>query len=89
MKIHPLFNNILIKPVKIEARTVAGLILPDSAQEKPQIGEVIEVGIGGKEEIIVKTGAKILYKKWGANEVKLDGEEFLLIEQSDILAILD
>lgn len=90
MKIQPLFNNILIKVEKNEERTVGGIVLPDSiTKEKPQIGNVIAVGIGGKEQIIVKPGAKILFKKWGGNEVKMDKEEFILIEQEDILAILE
>lgn len=95
MSIKPLFDNILIRPLEAEAKTASGIILPDNAKEKPQMGEVIAVGEGkitpkgDKEVIVVKKGQKVMYKKWGANEVKVNGEELLLIEQKDILAIID
>lgn len=94
-KIQPLFDNILIKPLEAEEKTASGIILPDSAKEKPQMGEIIEVGLGKftpkgeKEPIVVKKGQKVLYKKWGGNEVKINGEELMLVEQKDILAILE
>lgn len=93
--IKPLFDNILIKPLEAEEKTASGIILPDSAKEKPQMGEVVEVGAGKvtpkgeKEPIVVKKGQKVLYKKWGGNEVKISGEELILVEQKDILAILE
>jgi len=94
-KIQPLFDNILIKPLEAEAKTSSGIILPDTAQEKPQIGQIIAVGPGKvtpkgeKEKIVVKVGQKVMYKKWGGNEVKLGGEELVLVEQKDILAIIE
>jgi chaperonin GroES len=93
--IKPLFDNILIRPLEAEAKTVSGIILPDSAQEKPQMGQVVAIGPGKvtpkgeKEPIVVKVGQKVMYKKWGGNEVKLNGEELILVEQKDILAIIE
>ena len=90
----PLFDNILIKPLEAEAKTSSGIILPDSAKEKPQMGEVIEVGPGKIDDgkmvpTLVKKGQKVMYKKWGGNEIKINGEEFILVEEKDILAILE
>lgn len=91
----PLFDNVLIRPLEAEAKTASGIILPDSAQEKPQMGEVIAVGPGKvtpkgeKEPMVVKVGQRVMYKKWGGNEVKLNGEELMLVEQKDILAIVE
>ncbi len=93
--IKPLFDNILIKPLEAEEKTSSGIILPDSAKEKPQIGEIVAVGPGKvtpkgeKEQIVVKPGQKVMYKKWGGNEVKINGEELVLVEQKDILAIIE
>lgn len=93
--IKPLFDNVLIKPLQAEEKTASGIILPDSAKEKPQMGEVVAVGPGKvtpkgeKEAIVVKVGQKVMYKKWGGNEVKLNGEELMLVEQKDILAIVE
>lgn len=93
--IKPLFDNILIKPLEAEEKTSSGIILPDTAQEKPQMGKVVAVGPGKvtpkgeKEAIVVKVGQKVMYKKWGGNEVKLNGEELMLVEQKDILAIIE
>lgn len=94
--IKPLFSYVLVKPVKAEAKTASGIVLPDTAQEKQsQMGEVLAVGDGfgsddGREnKIIVKVGDKVLYKKWGGNEVKIDGEEYMLMEQKDIMAIVN
>lgn len=94
-KIKPLFDNVLIKPLEVEEKTASGIILPDSAKEKPQIGEVMAVGSGGTTDdgktipMVVKVGQKVMYKKWGGSEVKVDGEEWLLVEQKDILAIVE
>lgn len=95
LNIKPLFDNILIRPVDAEEKTPGGIILPDSAKEKPQIGEVMAVGDGAVEDgkivkgsIVVKVGQKVMYKKWGGNEVKVNGEEWTLVEQKDILAIV-
>ena len=90
----PLFDNILIKPLEAEAKTSSGIILPDSAKEKPQMGEVVAVGSGKIDAgkiipTIVKKGQKVMYKKWGGNEIKINGEELILVEEKDILAILE
>jgi chaperonin GroES len=91
----PLFDNVLVKPLQAEERTAGGIILPDSAKEKPQIGEVMAVGPGVMDDgkivsgsMLVKVGQKVLYKKWGGNEVKVGSEEWMLVEQKDILAIV-
>ena len=92
--IKPLFDYILIKPLEGEAKTRSGIILPDSAKEKPQIGKVMAVGTGGltsdgkKMAIVVKVGQKVLYKKWGGNEIKVNNKEWLLVEQKDIMAVV-
>ena len=94
-KIQPLFDNVLIKSLKAEVKTASGIILPETAQEKPQMGEIVAVGPGKvtpkgeKEAMVVKVGQKVMYKKWGGNEVKLNGEELTLVEQKDILAIVE
>ncbi len=93
-KIQPLFDYILIRPLEEQTKTPAGIYLPETAKEKPQIGIVMAVGQGGltddgkKTPIVVKVGQKVMYKKWGGNEVKVDSEEWLLVEQKDILAII-
>jgi len=93
-KVQPLFSYVLIKPVQGETTTSSGIVIPDTAKEKPQIGEVIGVGTGfasedGREnKIIVKIGDKVVYKKWGGNEIKIDNKELLLVEQKDIMAIV-
>ena len=76
--IKPLFDYVLVRPMESEQTTPSGIILPDSVKEKPQIGEIM----------VVKVGDKILYKKWGGNEVKVSSEEWLLIEQKDIMAVV-
>ena len=96
LKITPLFDNVLIKPLEAETTTPGGIILPDSAKEKPQIGEVMAVGQGVMDDgkiikgsMIVKAGQKVMYKKWGGNEVKVGTEEWTIVEQKDILAIVE
>jgi chaperonin GroES len=95
-KLQPLFDNVLIKPLEAETTTASGIIIPDSAKEKPQMGEVMAVGPGmvddGKivpNSMMVKVGQKVMYKKWGGTEVKVNGEEWMLVEQKDILAIVE
>jgi chaperonin GroES len=94
INIQPLFDNVLIKPLEAEKKTESGIYLPDSAKEKPQMGEVMAVGTGvGSEDgrvnkMILKVGDKVLYKKWGGNEVKVDGEEWMILEQKDVMAIV-
>ncbi|OGH38203.1 MAG: co-chaperone GroES [Candidatus Levybacteria bacterium RIFCSPLOWO2_01_FULL_38_21] len=93
-KIKPLFDNVLIRPLEAEEKTPSGIILPDSAKEKPQIGEVMAVGPGATNNdgklipMMVKVGQKVMYKKWGGNEVKVDKEEWAIVEQKDILAVV-
>ena len=94
MNVKPLFDNVLIKPLEAETKTASGIILPDSAKEKPQMGKVMAVGSGLFNDLgklipmVVKVGQKVMYKKWGGNEVKVNGEEWILVEQKDILAII-
>jgi chaperonin GroES len=94
-KIQPLFDNVLIKSLKAEVKTASGIILPETAQEKSQIGEIVAVGPGKvtpkgeKEVMVVKVGQKVVYKDWGINKVKLGSEDFILVEQKDILAIVE
>ena len=95
LKIQPLFDNVLIKPLEAEEKLPSGIILPDSAKEKPQTGLVMAVGSGStddkgkKVKMVVKVGQKVMYKKWGGNEVKVNGEEWTIVEQKDILAIVE
>lgn len=94
-KIEPLFDYVLVKPLEGQTQTASGIVLPDSAKEKPQMGEIMGVGPGAFDEdgekrmpVDVKIGQKVLYKKWGGNEVKMGSEEWLIIEQKDIMAIV-
>lgn len=92
--VKPLFDNVLIKPLEAEVKTSSGFILPDSVKEKPQMGEIIEVGPGKIDEgklipVFVKKGQKVMYKKWGGNEIKINGQELTLVEEKDILAIIE
>lgn len=93
--IQPLFDYVLVRPLEQETRTPSGIVLPDTAKEKPQIGEVMAVGPGALNDegktlpMLVKVGQKVLYKKWGGNEVKVGTEEWLLIEQKDIMAVVE
>jgi chaperonin GroES len=93
--IKPLFDNVLIKPLDADTKTASGIILPDSVKEKPQMGEVMAIGPGWHNNdgkvfpLDVKVGQKVMYKKWGGNEIKVEGEDWMLVEQKDILAILE
>lgn len=93
--IQPLFDNVLVKPVKADTQTAGGIYLPETAKEKPQIGEVMAVGEGARDEngklipMVVKIGQKVMFTKWGGNEVKIGNEEWKLVKQSDILAIVN
>ena len=94
INIKPLFANVLIKPLEAEEKTAGGIILPDSAKEKPTMGLVMAVGEGAvnekgvKEKMTVKVGDRVMYKKWGGNEVKMGNEEWTIVEQKDILAVI-
>ena len=89
MNIRPLADRVLIKPAAAEEKTLGGIIIPDSAKEKPLKGEVVAVGNGTKdEEMVVKNGDSVLYGKYAGTEIELDGEKYLIMRQSDILAII-
>ncbi len=93
--ITPLFDNVLVRPVKAETKTSGGLYLPETSKEKPQVGEIVAVGTGVYDTqgnlipMIVKVGQKIMFKKWGGDEVKVGNEEWKLVKQTDILAIVE
>ena len=94
MKIRPLFDRVVIKSCEVEETTKSGLILTGNAKEKPQMAEVIAVGPGGvvdgKEITMhVKAGQRIIYSKYAGTEVKVDGEEYIIVRQSDILAVVE
>ena len=94
MTIKPLFDKIVVKAVEAEAKTTSGLFLPNSAQEKPQMAQVVAVGPGGvidgKEiKMQVKVGDKVLYSKYSGSDFKIDEEEVTIIKQSDVLAVIE
>ena len=89
VKIKPLADRVIIKQAGAETKTASGIIIPDTAQEKPQKGTVIAVGNGTKDNpITVKEGDSILYGKYAGNELKFEGEDYLIMKESEILAIL-
>ncbi|MDD3789673.1 MAG: co-chaperone GroES [Petrimonas sp.] len=89
MNIKPLADRVLVKPAAAEEKTVSGIIIPDSAKEKPLKGEVIAAGKGTKdEEMVVKEGDQVLYGKYSGTEIEIDGEQYLIMRQSDILAVI-
>ena len=89
MNIRPLADRVLIKPDAAEEKTMGGIIIPDSAKEKPLKGEVIAIGNGTKdEEMVVKVGDTVLYGKYAGTELELEGGKYLIMRQSDILAII-
>lgn len=94
MKIRPLFDRVVIKSCEVEETTKSGLILTGNAKEKPQMAEVIAVGPGGVVDgkdvtMSVNVGDKVIYSKYAGNDVKLDGEEYIIVRQSDILAVVE
>jgi chaperonin GroES len=95
MAFRPLGDRVLVRRVEEEEKTKGGIIIPDTAKEKPQEGEVIAVGPGARDDsgkiqpLDVKTGDRILFGKWSGTEVKLDGEDLLIMKESDILGVLD
>ena len=94
MKIEPLADRVLVKPMEAEEKTKGGIVLPDTAKEKPQQGEVVAVGKGKTldngevKPLGVKVGDKVLYGKYAGTEVTIDGEEYLIIREDDILAVI-
>ena len=89
MNIKPLADRVLIQPAPAEEKTIGGIIIPDTAKEKPLQGEVIAVGNGTKDEaMVLKAGDTVLYGKYSGTEVELDGTKYLIMRQSDVLAIL-
>ena len=95
MAFRPLGDRVLVRRVEEEAKTKGGIIIPDSAKEKPQEGEVLSVGPGARDEsgklqpLDVKVGDRILFGKWSGTEVKLEGEDLLIMKESDILGVLE
>lgn len=89
MNIKPLADRVLIKAAPAEEKTAGGIIIPDTAKERPLQGEVLAVGNGTKdEEMVLKAGDTVLYGKYAGTEVELDGEKYLIMRQSDVLAVL-
>ena len=89
MNIRPLADRVLIKPAAAEEKTLGGIIIPDTAKEKPLQGEVVAIGNGTKdEEMVVKVGDNVLYGKYAGTEIELDGEKYLIMRQADVLAII-
>ena len=94
MKFRPLHDRIVVKRVTSEEKTNGGIIIPDTAQEKPQEGEVVSVGPGARDEsgklvpLDVKKGDKVLFGKWSGTEVKIDGQELLIMKESDVMGVI-
>ena len=95
MKFRPLHDRVVIRRLEAEEKTAGGIIIPDTAKEKPMEGEVVAVGPGARDEagklvpLDVKDGDRILFGKWSGTEVKLDGEELLIMKESDIMGIIE
>jgi len=94
MKFRPLHDRVVVKRLEGEEKTKGGIIIPDTAKEKPQEGQVVSVGPGGRDDsgklipIDLKAGDKVLFGKWSGTEVKIDGEELLIMKESDIMGVL-
>jgi chaperonin GroES len=95
MKFRPLHDRVVVRRVEQEAKTAGGIIIPDTAKEKPMEGEVVSVGPGARDEngvlrpLDVKAGDRILFGKWSGTEVKLDGQELLIMKETDIMGIIE
>ena len=95
MKFRPLHDRVVVKRLEEETKTAGGIIIPDTAKEKPQQGKVVAVGPGSRDEagkvvpLDVKAGDTVLFGKWSGSEVKIDGEDLLIMKESDILGVLD
>ena len=94
MKFRPLHDRVVVKRIDAEAKTKGGIIIPDTAQEKPSQGEIVAVGPGGRDEsgkiipIEVKAGDRVLFGKWSGTEVRLEGEDLLIMKESDIMGVI-
>ena len=94
LKFRPLHDRVVVKRIDAEAKSAGGIIIPDTAQEKPSQGEIVGVGPGGRDEagklipLDVKLGDKVLFGKWSGTEVKLDGEDLLIMKESDIMGVI-
>ncbi|HZW62491.1 MAG TPA: co-chaperone GroES [Flavobacteriaceae bacterium] len=89
LNIKPLADRVLVEPVEAETKTASGIIIPDNAKEKPQKGKVVAIGTGKKDEpLTVKIGDMVLYGKYSGTELKLEGKDYLMMRESDILAIV-
>ena len=95
MKFRPLHDRVVVKRIESDDKTAGGIIIPDTAKEKPQQGEIVAVGPGGRDEagkltpIDVKAGDTVLFGKWSGTEVKIDGVEYLIMKESDIMGVLE
>jgi chaperonin GroES len=95
MKFRPLHDRVVVKRIAAEEKTKGGIIIPDTAKEKPQQGEVVAVGPGGRDEssklipIDLKVGDRVLFGKWSGTEVVIDGQELLIMKESDIMGVID
>ena len=94
MKFRPLHDRVVVRRIEAEEKSAGGIIIPDTAKEKPQQGEIIAVGPGGRDEagklipIDVQVGNRVLFGKWSGTEVKIDGDEYLIMKESDIMGVL-
>ena len=95
MKFRPLHDRVVVRRVESEERTAGGIIIPDTAKEKPQEGEVIAVGPGARDEagklvpLDLRVGDRILFGKWSGTEIKLDGEDLLIMKESDVMGVIE
>ena len=95
MKFRPLHDRVVVKRIEAEEKTAAGIIIPDTAKEKPSEGEVLAVGPGARDEngkvtpLDVKAGDRIIFGKWSGTEVRIDGEELLIMKESDIMGVIE
>ncbi|MGP9819743.1 co-chaperone GroES [Salinarimonas sp. NSM] len=95
MKFRPLHDRVVVRRIEADTKTAGGIIIPDTAKEKPQQGEVVAVGPGARDEkgelvaLEVKAGDRVLFGKWSGTEVRIDGEDLLIMKESDIMGVLD
>ena len=95
MKFRPLHNRVVVRRIEAEEKTAGGIIIPDTAKEKPQEGEIVAVGPGGRDEsgkvfaLDVKAGDRVLFGKWSGTEVRIDGQDLLIMKESDIMGVIE